>query len=68
MGGKEHVHEQNEEDCDTGVLMSFLDPIIASMTLEQKLTYVAVIMWVKGIVVGLLLEYWFGILRRLKCS
>jgi len=48
--------------------MSFLDPIIASMTLEQKLTYVAVIMWVKGIVVGLLLEYWFGILRRLKCS
>jgi hypothetical protein len=27
-----------------------------------------VIMWVKGIIVGLLLEYWFGILRRLKCS
>jgi len=49
-------------------LITFLTTYLDALTLEQKLTYVAVIMWVKGIVVGLLLEYWFGILRRLKCS
>jgi hypothetical protein len=48
--------------------MTFLTPYLDSLTLEQKLTYVAVIMWVKGIIVGLLLEYWFGVLRRFKCS
>lgn len=39
---------------------------IESMTLEQKLTWIAVLMWLKGIIVGMLLEYSFGFLRRMR--
>lgn len=35
------------------------------MTIEQTLTLIALVMWIKGILVGLLLEYYFEPLKRL---
>jgi hypothetical protein len=44
----------------------YLTQYINSLTLEQKLTYIAVFMWIKGMLVGILLEDWFKILNKLK--
>jgi hypothetical protein len=44
----------------------FMYEYINLLTLEQKLTYIAVFMWIKGIIVGMLLEHWFKILNKIS--
>jgi hypothetical protein len=46
--------------------MTFLTPYLDSLTLEQTITFIAVGMWFKGVLVGLLLENWLGIVGGIK--